>query len=245
MKRTERIKRTKRMEKILMNAVRRNRLLLKYIEKPSKKICLEAIKQDPDALKYVWKQNEEMCLEAVRRNGTSLKHVINQTEQICLEAVKKDSWAFDYVEDKTRQICLEVIKGIPKLYFYKVEEKYRTPELCLEAVKRDGMLLCYVENQTEEICLAALKSNAESQTEIKIPLKNVEYGIHQFNNDRNCRTIYYAKVDGEYLFSIGCQINITKEKFIDRIYNDCRIKGKGLIHFPHRRKYLEFLESLN
>ena len=60
----------------------------------------------------------------------------------------------------------------------------------------------------------------------------------------HCRNIYYAKIDGEYKFSIGCQVNITKEEFINRIYNDCEKEGQGLIEYPYRKNYLDFLNSL-
>ena len=46
----------------------------------------------------------------------------------------------------------------------------------------------------------------------------------------------------EILYSIGCQIGITKEKFIDRIYNDCKIKGKGLEEYPYRQEYLDIID---
>ena len=48
--------------------------------------------------------------------------------------------------------------------------------------------------------------------------------------------------ENEILYSIGCQIGITKEKFIDRIYNDCKIKGKGLEEYPHRQEYLDIID---
>ena len=46
----------------------------------------------------------------------------------------------------------------------------------------------------------------------------------------------------EILYSIGCQIGITKEKFIDRIYNDCKVKGNGLKEYPYRQEYLDIID---
>ena len=46
----------------------------------------------------------------------------------------------------------------------------------------------------------------------------------------------------EILYSIGCQIGITKEKFIDRIYNDCKVKGNGLKEYPYRQEYLDLID---
>ena len=48
--------------------------------------------------------------------------------------------------------------------------------------------------------------------------------------------------ENEILYSIGSQIGITKEEFIDRIYNDCEVKGKGLEEYPHRQEYLDMID---
>ena len=46
--------------------------------------------------------------------------------------------------------------------------------------------------------------------------------------------------DNEILYSIGCQDNITKEQFLDRIYN----KNGGLKENPHRKEYLKLIPSI-
>ena len=48
--------------------------------------------------------------------------------------------------------------------------------------------------------------------------------------------------ENEILYSIGCQTGITKEKFIDRIYNDCEVRGKGLEEYPYRQEYLDIID---
>ena len=48
--------------------------------------------------------------------------------------------------------------------------------------------------------------------------------------------------ENEILYSVGCQIGMTKEEFIDRIYNDCEIKGKGLEEYPYRQEYLDIID---
>lgn len=45
----------------------------------------------------------------------------------------------------------------------------------------------------------------------------------------------------EILYTIGCQNNITEEKFIDRIHN----KDGGLKENPHRKEYLELIPLIN
>ena len=65
--------------------------------------------------------------------------------------------------------------------------------------------------------------------------------IFQYHCEKRLLTAILTE-ENEILYSIGCQIGITKEKFIDRIYNDCKIKGKGLEEYPHRQEYLDIID---
>ena len=65
--------------------------------------------------------------------------------------------------------------------------------------------------------------------------------IFQYHCEKRLITAILTE-ENEILYSIGCQIGITKEKFIDRIYNDCKIKGKGLEEYPHRQEYLDIID---
>ena len=47
--------------------------------------------------------------------------------------------------------------------------------------------------------------------------------------------------DNEILYTIGCQINITEEEFVDRIYNT----HGGLQENPYREEYLELIPAIN
>ena len=46
--------------------------------------------------------------------------------------------------------------------------------------------------------------------------------------------------DDEILYTIGCQFNITKEEFIERIYNE----NGGIENNPHRQEYLTIIECV-
>ena len=65
--------------------------------------------------------------------------------------------------------------------------------------------------------------------------------IFQYHCEKRLLTAILTE-ENEILYSIGCQIGITKKKFIDRIYNDCKIKGKGLEEYPHRQEYLDIID---
>ena len=65
--------------------------------------------------------------------------------------------------------------------------------------------------------------------------------IFQYHCEKRLITAILTEVN-EILYSVGCQIGITKEEFIDRIYNDCEIKGKGLEEYPYRQEYLDIID---
>ena len=65
--------------------------------------------------------------------------------------------------------------------------------------------------------------------------------IFQHHCERRSLTAILTE-ENEILYSIGCQIGITKEKFIDRIYNDCEVRGKGLEEYPYRQEYLDIID---
>ena len=65
--------------------------------------------------------------------------------------------------------------------------------------------------------------------------------IFQYHCEKRLLTAILTEVN-EILYSVGCQIGMTKEEFIDRIYNDCEIKGKGLEEYPYRQEYLDIID---
>ena len=65
--------------------------------------------------------------------------------------------------------------------------------------------------------------------------------IFQYHCEKRLITAILTEVN-EILYSVGCKIGMTKEEFIDRIYNDCKIKGKGLEEYPHRQDYLDIID---
>lgn len=65
--------------------------------------------------------------------------------------------------------------------------------------------------------------------------------IFQYHCEKRLLTAILTEVN-EILYSVGCQIGMTKEEFIDRIYNDCGVEGKGLEEYPHRQEYLDMID---
>ncbi|MCC0670580.1 MULTISPECIES: hypothetical protein [unclassified Clostridioides] len=139
--------------------------------------------------------------------------------KICVEAVKNNGLALEFI-------------------------KKQTPERCLEAVRKNGLIVRFVTEQTDIVCKESLKQNRGSIKYIKDKDRYLdEFGVGYLEAQGNTREVFVIKKNGQWLFTIGCQNNITKEEFIYRIYNtdggfDLE-KGVNV----HRKIYLDFLKQ--
>ena len=59
-------------------------------------------------------------------------------------------------------------------------------------------------------------------------------------NNTGGRVVTGVLKDGKILYNIGCQNEITKEVFIDRIYND----DGGIEKHPYRKEYLKIIDVI-
>ena len=59
-------------------------------------------------------------------------------------------------------------------------------------------------------------------------------------NNTGGRIVTGVLKDGKILYNIGCQNEITKEVFVDRIYNE----GGGIEKNPHRKEYLKIIDMI-
>ena len=84
-----------------------------------------------------------------------------------------------------------------------------------------------------------LKNNDKLYGKINKPFKK----IFQHQCEKRL-LIAILTEENEILYSIGCQVGITKEEFINRIYNDCKIEGNGLVKYPYRQEYLDMIDII-
>lgn len=98
------------------------------------------------------------------------------------------------------------------------------------AIIRDNTMVC----DDAEVYGDTRINNGIITGEIQIPFKNFE--VYRGYKSRKVTAI--LTLDDKWLFNVGCQKLITKEEFIDRIYN---IEG-GLEKNPHREFYLKILK---
>ncbi|NJA72332.1 DUF4116 domain-containing protein [Clostridioides difficile] len=215
------------------------------------KICLLAVRNYGGALEYVKNQTDKMCLIAVKNWGWNLYYVKNQTEEICIEAVKQNGSSLQYVNKQTPKLCLEAVKqnGSALDYVNWIElkgkfSKEQLYEICIEAVKQNGLAIQYIEEQTDEICREALKQNICAIKYVNAKEKYLdEFGVKYLEKQGKAREVFAVKRYNKWLFTVGCQNNITKEKFINRIYNTDGgfDKEKGVN--VHRQTYVDFLKE--
>ena len=59
-------------------------------------------------------------------------------------------------------------------------------------------------------------------------------------NNKKGRIVTGVLKDGKILYNIGCQSEITKEVFIDRIYNE----DGGIEKHPYRKEYLKIIDVI-
>ena len=59
-------------------------------------------------------------------------------------------------------------------------------------------------------------------------------------NNTGGRIVTGVLKDGKILYNIGCQNEITKEVFVDRIYNE----GGGIGKHPYRKEYLKIIDMI-
>ncbi|HBF2930463.1 hypothetical protein NBN67_19595 [Clostridioides difficile] len=130
------------------------------------------------------------------------------------------------------------LKRVSENGLYLKEVKEQTEDICLESVRQNGVYLYFVKNQTGDICREALKSNASAI--YFIDSKKIDEYIEKFNirelkaTDTN-KGVIAVKENGEWLFSLDCQKNISKDEFIDMIYNMDNV---------NKQIYTDFIENL-
>ena len=81
----------------------------------TERICIEAVKQNGMVLSKVVNQTEKICLEAVRQNGLAIRFVNDRfkTKELCKIAVENNVKSIKYMkEELSYDIYLSAVKSI-------------------------------------------------------------------------------------------------------------------------------------
>ncbi|WP_227865670.1 hypothetical protein [Clostridioides sp. ZZV14-6045] len=137
-------------------------------------------------------------LDNIKIYPWDLKNVKTQTYEMCIEALRRDGLSLKNI--RWNELSLSE-KQIFNLYII--------------AVRQNGLALEFIENQIDEICIEALKQNELAIRYVKDKEKYLkEFGIKYLEKQGNAREVFAVKRCNIWLFTIGCQRNITKEEFI-------------------------------
>ena len=213
-----------------LEAVKENGLTIQYINNPCIEVQLAAVKKNGFAIEYIDNPSKEVQLEAVKKDGFAIKYIDNPSEEIKMTAVETDGYAIGYIDNPSE-------------------------EMQLEAISQYGCVIDCIVNPSEEMKLEAVKRTIQSLNHIK-DLESSNYNWCKYYHIKDHKEYRMYKCINRVLFvdlsnkddiryTIGCQYSITKNEFIDRIYNDCPVKGKGLKCRPYRQEYLDIIESID
>jgi len=84
--------------------VRKDGLIIKFIENQTEYLCLLALKSNKKSFKFMKNPTYEVCLEAVKLCGWNLKYIKNQTTELCILALLNKYEAIRYVYNKDKFI---------------------------------------------------------------------------------------------------------------------------------------------
>ena len=116
------------LENISLSLIKKNPLILEFIDNQTKEMCLNCVNQYYFSLKFVnhnlltQEEYKEVCIDAVKRNECSILFVnhnyltSNQYEEVCLESVKSNGSSLDFIKENLinnsiyKEICLIAIK---------------------------------------------------------------------------------------------------------------------------------------
>ena len=237
-------------EKKLVELVKGNTYIIQYIENPTEDMQLASVHKFGYNIQYIKNPTEKVQLAAVKQNGSSIKYIKNPSKEVQLAAVREDGYAIQYISDPSEEVQLEAVKqnGCAIQYIENPSE-----EIQLEAVKQNVYAIEYISNPSEEVQLEVVKQRypyAVENIKTKLCEKATDYLINNpIEMYKMTNNIYVFKTtgrdvvceykDNQWHYSLGCQYNITKDVFIDRIYND----GEGdPDKRPHRKQYLEVID---
>lgn len=123
----------------LLDAVRKNGLLLRYGERPDAETCLVAVGQAPLAIAYVpeyirtgrlyLRHWQTLCDTAIAGDGLALQFVEPKTMDRCRIAVANNGYALKFCPERTTELCWLAIRQNPNTLWLTPPEFRRMLEV--------------------------------------------------------------------------------------------------------------------
>ncbi|CUO41543.1 hypothetical protein [Clostridium disporicum] len=142
-----------------IEAVKRNGMVIKFINNPSNVVKREAILNNPLCIEYIEDLPEELAILAVQLLWNSIKYVKNLTNNIMREAVKSKGWAIQFIENPPEEIkLLAVEKDFDAIKYIKNPSE----EVQIRAIETYWGAIRFIDNPTLEARRCAIKIDEES-----------------------------------------------------------------------------------
>jgi hypothetical protein len=187
---------------LLQICLKKDGLLIRFVNSPTEEQKLIAIQQNPQALEFINIQTEDLCAIAIRKDGLVIKFVKNQTNVLNEIAVYQNYLAIKFIDDPSTTLIKHALAMDYKLFMYIKNQtddmctyvlnkdsmqlkhvKIQILAKCLHAVNNNGMAIYYVHNKTNAICMDAIKQNWKSIRYITNPTNDMKNLALSINSD--------------------------------------------------------------
>ena len=131
-------------EEIHSTAVKKDGLVIDFIERPSLTVQIEAIRQNWMSIKFIKGDGTyDIWIEAIKQNGMALACVKEKyrTEKLCLAAVSVSGMALEFAVNQTYDMCMIAVKENGYALQF-VKRKY--PEMCIAAWRQNNNVKLYI-----------------------------------------------------------------------------------------------------
>lgn len=149
-------------EKICLDLLEKDGMILKHIDSQTKLMCCIAINQNPKAMKFVLDKTDDICNFAISKNGLNIRYVEHPTHEMCVNAVKQNPDALAHIDEDERDEAIYMTaiekKGSTIRYMKRQNIKMATI-----ALKNDGMALKYIKKKTPMLCHIAMRQNPSAE----------------------------------------------------------------------------------
>ncbi len=142
-----------------IEAVKRNGMVIRFINNPLDDVKREAILNNPLCIEYIEDLSEELAILAVQLLWNSIKYVKNLTDNIMREAVKSKGWAIQFIDNPSEEIqLLAVEKDFDAIKYIKNPSE----EVQIRAIEKYWGAIRFIDNPTLEARRCAIKIDEES-----------------------------------------------------------------------------------
>lgn len=142
-----------------IEAVKRNGMVIRFINNQSYNVKREAILNNPLCIEYIEDLPEELGILAVKLLWNSIKYIKNLTDNIMKEAVKSKGWAIQFIENPSEEIkLLAVAKDFDAIKYIKVPSE----EVQIRAIESYWGAIRFIDNPTLEARRCAIRIDEEA-----------------------------------------------------------------------------------